>query len=85
MIDSTGDGSRTSGSGVRRRSQFLVETPEFSSIDWKSVGFIFITNYNHMLALHLMLLNIRTLKKSLRNGSICKVKFLFNIQHYLRL
>ena len=49
LIDSAGDGG--SGSGVRRRGQFLVETPEFSSIDWNSIDFIFITNYNHMLAL----------------------------------
>ena len=41
LIDSAGD----------RRRQFLVETPEFSSIDWDSIDFIFITNYNHMLAL----------------------------------
>jgi hypothetical protein len=37
LIDSTGDGG--SGSGVRRRGQFLVETPEFSSIDWNSIRF----------------------------------------------
>ena len=51
LIDSAGDGSGGTGSGVRRRGQFLVETPEFSSIDWNSIDFIFITNYNHMLAL----------------------------------
>ncbi|CAG8756769.1 1933_t:CDS:2, partial [Rhizophagus irregularis] len=28
-----------------------LETPEFSSIDWNIIDFIFITNYNHMLAL----------------------------------
>ncbi|RIA98856.1 hypothetical protein C1645_812160 [Glomus cerebriforme] len=43
LIDSTGD---CSGGG-----QFLLETPEFSSIDWNSIDFIFITNYNHMLVL----------------------------------
>ena len=45
LIDSAGD---------CRRGQFLVETPVFSSIDWNrpnSIDFIFITNYNHMLAL----------------------------------
>ena len=46
LIDSAGDGS-----GVCRRGQFLVKTSEFSSIDWNSIDFIFITNYNHMLAL----------------------------------
>ncbi|CAB4391341.1 unnamed protein product [Rhizophagus irregularis] len=51
LIDSTGDGSGGAGGGVRRRGQFLVETPEFSSIDWNIIDFIFITNYNHMLAL----------------------------------
>ncbi|CAI2184904.1 1555_t:CDS:2, partial [Funneliformis geosporum] len=51
LIDSIGDGSGSSGSGVRRRGRFLVETPEFSSIDWNNIDFIFITNYNHMLAL----------------------------------
>ncbi len=50
LIDLTGDGSGTSGSGVLRRGQFLVETPEFSSIDLNSMDFIFIINYNHMLA-----------------------------------
>ena len=33
LIDSTGGGS---GGAGRRRGQFLVETPEFSSIDWNS-------------------------------------------------
>ena len=51
LIDSAGDGSGGASGGVRRRGQFLVETPEFSSIDWNSVDFIFITNCNHMLAL----------------------------------
>ena len=43
LIDSAGD---------RRRGQFLVETPEFSSIDWNSIdfilsyfGFTYITEY----------------------------------------
>ncbi|CAI2196022.1 16456_t:CDS:2, partial [Funneliformis geosporum] len=51
LIDSTGDGSGSSGCGVRRSWQFLVEIPEFSSIDWNNIDFIFITNYNHMQAL----------------------------------
>ena len=52
LIDSAGDGSSGgAGGGVRRRGQFLVEPPEFSSIDWNSIDFIFITNYNHMLTL----------------------------------
>ena len=51
LIDSAGDGSGGADCGVRLCGQFLVETPEFSSIDWNSIDFIFITNYNHMLTL----------------------------------
>src|SRR6266498_5083151 len=51
LIDSAGDGSGGASGGVRRRGQFLVETPEFTSINWNSIDFIFITNYNHILAL----------------------------------
>ncbi|CAG8716200.1 12027_t:CDS:2, partial [Acaulospora morrowiae] len=37
--------------GRRTRGQFLVETPEFSNVDWSTIDFILITNYRHMLAL----------------------------------
>lgn len=39
------------GKGIRSHTQFLVELPEFSSIDWKSISFILITNHKQMLAL----------------------------------
>ncbi|CAG8615524.1 1728_t:CDS:2 [Racocetra fulgida] len=39
------------GSTRRSRGQFYVETPVFSSVDWKSIDFILITNYKNMLAL----------------------------------
>nr|CAG8442319.1 14828_t:CDS:10 [Entrophospora candida] len=39
------------GKGIRSHAQFLVELPEFSSIDWKSISFILITNHKQMLAL----------------------------------
>ena len=60
LIDSAGDGSSGgAGGGVRRRGQFLVEPPEFSSIDWNSIDFIFIT----ICWLYLMLLSILILKE----------------------
>ncbi|CAG8520291.1 10902_t:CDS:10 [Paraglomus brasilianum] len=31
--------------------RFLVQTPDFSSVDWKAVDFILISSYRHMLAL----------------------------------
>ena len=58
LTNSAGDGSGGAGGGVRRRGQFLVEAPEFSSINWNSIDFLFITNYNHMLALLTMLPSI---------------------------
>ncbi|CAG8688859.1 43945_t:CDS:10 [Gigaspora margarita] len=39
------------GSTRRSRGQFYVETPVLSSVDWKSIDFILITNYKNMLAL----------------------------------
>ncbi|PKY42643.1 hypothetical protein RhiirA4_456476 [Rhizophagus irregularis] len=52
LIDSTGDGSGGAGGGVRRRGQFLVELLNLvASIGIYIIDFIFITNYNHMLAL----------------------------------
>jgi integrator complex subunit 9 len=31
--------------------RFLVQTPDFSSVDWKAIDFILISSYGHMLAL----------------------------------
>ena len=31
--------------------RFLVQTPDFSAVDWKAVDFILISSYRHMLAL----------------------------------
>ncbi|CAG8509269.1 4899_t:CDS:10, partial [Scutellospora calospora] len=42
---------QTNGGTRRSRGQFYVETPVFSSVDWKSIDFILITNYKNMLAL----------------------------------
>ncbi|CAG8433608.1 1190_t:CDS:10 [Ambispora gerdemannii] len=45
------DVSIDSGVSVRPGGEFVVQTPDFSVIDWNSIDFIIISNFRHMLAL----------------------------------
>ncbi|CAG8639477.1 11678_t:CDS:2, partial [Ambispora leptoticha] len=40
-----------SGTNIRPGGEFVVQTPDFSIIDWNSIDFIIISNFRHMLAL----------------------------------